>query len=109
MNIGSNTNGYSRCGANPKGKDSTINCEPSKRWQSLTLSSIDDVRITRQGFEKRVVSQDLQLWLSNAPPIDKKFTLLARAGRQVQEIQLTTLLDQEGIKKALQRVLERVP
>ncbi|KAJ0092839.1 hypothetical protein Patl1_26128 [Pistacia atlantica] len=41
--------------------------------------------------------------------LDKKFTLLARAGRQVQEIQLTTLLDQEGIKKALQRVLERVP
>ena len=30
-------------------------------------------------------------------------------GLQVQEIQLTTSLDQEGIKKALQRVLERVP
>ncbi|WRX20228.1 S1 domain - like 3 [Theobroma cacao] len=72
-------------------------------------SSIDDVRISRQGFEKRVVSQDLQLWLSNAPPSDNMFTLLARAGRQVQEIQLTTSLDQEGIKKALQRVLERVP
>lgn len=28
---------------------------------------------------------------------------------QVQEIQLTTSLDQEGIKRALQRVLERVP
>lgn len=28
---------------------------------------------------------------------------------QVQEIHLTTSLDQEGIKKALQRVLERVP
>ncbi|KAL0547333.1 hypothetical protein IC582_017263 [Cucumis melo] len=70
---------------------------------------IVDVRVNRQGFEKRVVSQDLQLWLSNAPPIEKKFTLLARAGRQVQEIQLTTSLDQEGIKRALQRVLERVP
>ncbi|RVW82033.1 hypothetical protein CK203_049081 [Vitis vinifera] len=70
---------------------------------------ISDVRISRQGFEKRVVSQDLQLWLSNAPAVDKQFTLLARAGRQVQEIQLTTSLDQEGIKKALQRVLERVP
>ncbi|KAH9649448.1 hypothetical protein KPL70_025992 [Citrus sinensis] len=73
------------------------------------INFIDDVRITRQGFEKRVVSQDLQLWLSNAPPSGKKFTLLARAGRQVQEIQLSTFLDQEGIKKALQRVLERVP
>ncbi|XP_009619606.1 uncharacterized protein LOC107831599 isoform X2 [Nicotiana tabacum] len=70
---------------------------------------IYDVTITRQGFEKRVVSQDLQLWLSNAPASGDQFTLLARAGRQVQEIQLTTSLDQEGIKRALQRVLERVP
>lgn len=31
----------------------------------VVWSSISDVRITRQGFEKRVVSQDLQLWLSN--------------------------------------------
>ncbi|KAL4591155.1 hypothetical protein LXL04_004105 [Taraxacum kok-saghyz] len=68
-----------------------------------------DVKITRQGFEKRVVSQDLQLWLSNAPPNGNQFTLLARAGRQVQEIQLVTSLDQDGIKFALQRVLERVP
>jgi predicted RNA-binding protein with RPS1 domain len=70
---------------------------------------INDINITRQGFEKRVVSQDLQLWLSNAPPIGNQFTLLARAGRQVQEIQLTTTLNPDGIKKALQRVLERVP
>ncbi|CAA2991012.1 30S ribosomal S1-like, partial [Olea europaea subsp. europaea] len=70
---------------------------------------INNVKITRQGFEKRVVSQDLQLWLSNAPPTGNMYTLLARAGRQVQEIQLTTSLDQDGIKKALQRVLERVP
>uniref|UniRef100_A0A5B7BLB0 S1 motif domain-containing protein n=1 Tax=Davidia involucrata TaxID=16924 RepID=A0A5B7BLB0_DAVIN len=75
----------------------------------LREDGIIDVRITRQGFEKRVVSQDLQLWLSNAPVVGKQFTLLARAGRQVQEIQLTTSLDQEGIKKALQRVLERIP
>uniref|UniRef100_A0A2N9HS22 Uncharacterized protein n=1 Tax=Fagus sylvatica TaxID=28930 RepID=A0A2N9HS22_FAGSY len=63
--------------------------------------SIDDVRISRQGFEKRVVSQDLQLWLSNAPPTNQKFTLLARAGRQASFV--------EGIKMALQRALERVP
>ncbi|XP_021749047.1 uncharacterized protein LOC110714804 [Chenopodium quinoa] len=75
----------------------------------LEEEGISDVRIRRQGFEKRVVSQDLQLWLSNAPAIDNQYILLARAGRQVQEIQMTTSLDQEGIKKALQRVLERVP
>ncbi|KAK4794126.1 hypothetical protein SAY86_012120 [Trapa natans] len=75
----------------------------------LQEEGIDNIRINRQGFEKRVVSQDLQLWLSNAPPVNKTFVLLARAGRQVQEIQLTTSLNQEGIKKALQRVLERIP
>ncbi|KAJ9555476.1 hypothetical protein OSB04_010090 [Centaurea solstitialis] len=75
----------------------------------LQEDGIIDVKITRQGFEKRVVSQDLQLWLSNAPPNGNQFTLLARAGRQVQEIQLVTSLNQDGIKTALQRVLERVP
>ncbi|XP_010527430.1 PREDICTED: uncharacterized protein LOC104804781 [Tarenaya hassleriana] len=75
----------------------------------LQEDGIEAVKINRQGFEKRVVSQDLQLWLSNTPPDDGKFVLLARAGRQVQEIQLETCMDQKGIKKALQRVLERVP
>ncbi|KAM7250517.1 hypothetical protein ACFE04_022400 [Oxalis oulophora] len=75
----------------------------------LKENGVDEIRITRQGFEKRVVSQDLQLWLSNAPPVNRHFTLLARAGRQVQEIQLTTSFDQEGVKNALQRALERVP
>lgn len=75
----------------------------------LQEEGIDDVKISRQGFEKRVVSQDLQLWLSNVPPVGNEFILLARAGRQVQEIHLTTSLDQDGIKSALQRVLERVP
>ncbi|KAK4752407.1 hypothetical protein SAY87_021205 [Trapa incisa] len=75
----------------------------------LQEEGIDNIRINRQGFEKRVVSQDLQLWLSNAPPVNKTFVLLARAERQVQEKQLATSLDQEGIKKALQRVLERIP
>lgn len=31
----------------------------------LLFNSIYDILISRQGFEKRVVSQDLQLWLSN--------------------------------------------
>uniref|UniRef100_A0A7N0TWG4 S1 motif domain-containing protein n=1 Tax=Kalanchoe fedtschenkoi TaxID=63787 RepID=A0A7N0TWG4_KALFE len=33
---------------------------------------ISDVKIRRQGFEARVVSPDLQLWLSNAPAVDSK-------------------------------------
>lgn len=45
----------------------------------MFLVSIDDVRITRQGFEKRVVSQDLQLWLSNVSflPIFPWYSLCA--------------------------------
>ncbi|CAM0146643.1 unnamed protein product [Urochloa decumbens] len=75
----------------------------------LQEDGITDVQFGRQALEKRVVSQDLELWLSNVPAKDNKFTLLARAGRQVQEVYLTTSLDQEGIKKAVQRVLGRVP
>ncbi|CAA7405011.1 unnamed protein product [Spirodela intermedia] len=74
----------------------------------LQEEGISDIRIGRQGLEKRVVSQDLQLWLSNVPAKDNQFTLLARSGRQVQELHLTTTLDQEGIKRAVQRVLGRV-
>ncbi|CAI0453110.1 unnamed protein product [Linum tenue] len=101
-------------GTDPSGVYNGIKIEPlpglSDIFKELLLEEgIEDIRINRQGFEKRVVSQDLQLWLSNAVPVDRKFILLARAGRQVQEIQLTTTLDQEGIKKALQHVLERVP
>nr|GEU72175.1 hypothetical protein [Tanacetum cinerariifolium] len=35
---------------------------------------IIDVKITHQGFETRVVSQDLQFWLSNAPPNGNQLT-----------------------------------
>lgn len=140
-------------------------------------TSIVDVNINRQGFEKRVVSQDLQLWLSNVNTLLWKYnhqlimvhlrcyiiwtswriscsvlnpnivschhqfvgtttwrwvysscsswtpgiiaisdsrtiySLIKKLPviHQVQEIQLTTSLDQEGIKRALQHVLERVP
>ncbi|KAJ3683532.1 hypothetical protein LUZ60_013759 [Juncus effusus] len=75
----------------------------------LKEDGILDVQLGRQGLEKRVVSQDLELWLSNVPVKDNQFTLLARAGRQVQEVYLTTTLDQDGIKKAVQHILERVP
>ncbi|XP_074571192.1 uncharacterized protein LOC141827769 [Curcuma longa] len=92
----------------------TTNIEPLPGLESickelLQEEGISEVRLGRQGLEKRVVSQDLQLWLSNAPAKDKQFTLLARAGRQVQEVYLTTTLDQDGIKKAVQQVLGRVP
>uniref|UniRef100_M8C0S3 40S ribosomal protein S1 n=1 Tax=Aegilops tauschii TaxID=37682 RepID=M8C0S3_AEGTA len=66
----------------------------------LQEDGITDVRFGRQALEKRVVSQDLELWLSSVPAKDNQYKLLARAGRQVQEVYLTTSLDQEGVKKA---------
>jgi len=74
----------------------------------LQEEGITDVKIGRQVLEKRVVSQDLELWLSNMPVEGGKFTLLARAGRQVQEVYLETSLERVGIKQAVQRVMGRV-
>jgi predicted RNA-binding protein with RPS1 domain len=75
----------------------------------LNEEGITGVTLGRTRLEKRVVSQDLELWLANAPVEGGKFSLLARAGRQVQEVQLNTSLDREGIKEAVQRVIGRVP
>ncbi|KAL2620551.1 hypothetical protein R1flu_000756 [Riccia fluitans] len=75
----------------------------------LQEEGISEVTLGRQALERRVVSQDLELWLSNAPVDDGKFTLLARAGRQVQEVHLNTTLDRDGIKAAVQRVTGKVP
>ncbi|KAE9601137.1 putative ribosomal protein S1 [Lupinus albus] len=75
----------------------------------LQEDGIDDARIRRHGFEKRAVSRDLQIWLSDERPTNRRINLLARAGKQMQEIQLITSLDQEGIQRALQRVFERIP
>ncbi|KAG6551177.1 hypothetical protein Mapa_007412 [Marchantia paleacea] len=75
----------------------------------LKEEGITKVTLGRQALERRVVSQDLELWLSNVPVEDGKFTLLARAGRQVQEVHLETSLDRDGIKAAVQRVTGRVP
>lgn len=101
-------------GSNAGHMSSNLNMEPLPGLESickelLQENGVTDVRLGRQGLEKRVVSQDLEIWLSNVPAKDKQFTLLARAGRQVQEVYLTTTLDQEAIKKAVQRVLGRVP
>ncbi|KAH9554567.1 hypothetical protein CY35_08G070100 [Sphagnum magellanicum] len=77
--------------------------------EMLQEEGIKGITLGRQKLEQRVVSQDLELWLSNEPVEDGKFSLLARAGRQVQEVQLNTELDREGVKAAVQRVTGRVP
>ncbi|KAG0498478.1 hypothetical protein HPP92_003169 [Vanilla planifolia] len=100
--------------SNSIGKTSNMNIEPLPGLESicgelLQEQGIKDVRLGRQVLEKRVVSQDLELWLSSVPANDQQFTLLARAGRQVQEVHLTTTLDHDGIRKAVQHALERIP
>ncbi|KAH7426004.1 hypothetical protein KP509_11G080900 [Ceratopteris richardii] len=75
----------------------------------LKEEGIEEISPGRIAMERRVVSQDLELWLSSAPVQDGNFTLLARAGRQVQEVLVKTTLEREDIKAAVQRVTGRVP
>ncbi|KAJ7562917.1 hypothetical protein O6H91_03G089000 [Diphasiastrum complanatum] len=75
----------------------------------LKEEGITGATLGRQALEKRVVSQDLELWLSNAVGENGKFTILARAGRQVQEIYVNSALDREGMKTAVQQVTSRLP
>ena len=55
----------------------------------------------------RDVLQDLELWISKEVLPDG-FVLITRAGRTVQELKLTTKLPLEGMKSAVQRVLQRL-
>lgn len=68
----------------------------------LKEDGIEAVIPGRQATEQRVVSQDLELWLTNVF-VEDGYNLLARAGRQVQEIHVVTKLDRESIKRAIKR------
>lgn len=68
---------------------------------------ITEVTLGRRVEEKRTVSQDLELWMSREVVTDG-FNLVARAGRIVQEIHVSTSMDTEAMKSAVQRVLKRV-
>lgn len=45
------------------------------------------MKFGHQALEKRMFSHD-EFWVSNVPAKDNKYKLLARAGRQVQEVYL---------------------
>ena len=68
----------------------------------LKEDGIEAVIPGRQAMEQRVVSQDLELWLTNVF-VEDGYNLLARAGRQVQEIHVVTRLDRDAIKRAIKR------
>jgi len=73
----------------------------------LTEEGIDAVIPGRQAVEQRVVSQDLELWLTNVV-VEDGYNLLARAGRQVQEIHVVTGLDRDAIKRAIKRATDGI-
>ena len=53
------------------------------------------------------MSQDLELWIGREA-VEGGYNLLARAGRLVQEIHVTTALEAEDMKATIQRVLRKL-
>ncbi len=78
-------------------------CEALRR-----MDGVDAVTLGRQAREQRVVSQDLELWLTNDKVADG-YNLVARAGRQVQEVHVKTAMARDDIKAAVQRCTSRMP
>ncbi|KAK9835401.1 hypothetical protein WJX81_007126 [Elliptochloris bilobata] len=68
---------------------------------------ITDVGLGRQVEEKRAVSQDLELWMGREG-VEGGYNLLARAGRLVQEILVSTSLGADDMKATIQRVLRKL-
>ena len=68
---------------------------------------VTSLRVGRQVEEKRAVSQDLELWISREVVADG-YTLVARSGRLVQEIHVTTAMGPDEIRGAVTRVLSRL-
>lgn len=68
---------------------------------------VASLRVGRQVEEKRAVSQDLELWISREVVADG-YTLVARSGRLVQEIHVTTGMGPDEIRGAVTRVLSRL-
>ena len=63
----------------------------------------------RQAQESRVVSQDLELWLTNKK-VEDGYNLIARAGRMCQEVHVITepSVSAEDMKQIVKRVAKNV-
>jgi len=73
----------------------------------LSEPGVDAVNIGRQALEDRVVSQDLEIWLTNVA-IDDGYNLLVRCGRQVQELHVVTELGRDDIKAIVLRTSDKI-
>ena len=70
-------------------------------------AGVKEVNLGRRVEEQRTVSQDLELWISKDAVADG-FSLVARAGRVAQEINVVTDMSAGEMRAAVQRVLKRV-
>lgn len=57
----------------------------------------------RQATEQRVVSQDLELWMTNQA-VEGGFSVVARMGKRVQELRVQTDLGKEEVKAMLRTI-----
>lgn len=69
----------------------------------LATDGVTGVTPGRKAIEQRVVSQDLELWLTKTAAEDG-YNVVARAGRLVQELHVATTLDREDFKAVVKRV-----
>jgi predicted RNA-binding protein with RPS1 domain len=61
----------------------------------------------RREKEKRVVTQDLELWMTNKK-IENGYRFVARAGKMLQEVHVITKLSRDEIKELVKNVLKRI-
>lgn len=71
------------------------------------LPHLTDARAALQAEEKRSVSQDLEVWMSTTE-VEGGFALIARAGRLLQEIRVTTKLTKDELRGITQKVLKQL-
>lgn len=73
----------------------------------LAEQGITGVTLGRQAEERRAVSQDLELYLTNLK-VEDGYNLVARAGMLVQEVHVSTKLSRDDMKKAIQTALKKI-
>ena len=74
---------------------------------------MQQITLGRQATEQRVVSQDLEIWMSRLEAGEMRtegtYNLVARAGRRVQEVKVTSTLSKEQMKAMIAAVLFQSP
>eukprot|EP00959_Pyramimonas_sp_CCMP1952_P297513 6224190-Pyramimonas_sp.AAC.1 len=73
----------------------------------LAEQGVLKVTLGRAAMEPRVVSQDLELWLTNVT-VEGGYNLLLRAGSQVQELHVTTSVNRDDFKDLVRRVSSKI-